>query len=150
NVTAFALCFDAQGKSFFTLDRSRVNLFDANSGQLTDTRKIPKARPLNIAYNSEAKRLFVGADDGTLHVWEGDGGDKDFLAIPTEERATLLLSSNGRRAASLKVGPGNTPDALVVRMWDTETGGQLAIFKQKLPYNLNTSALSPDGTRLVL
>ena len=106
------------------------------------------------AFSPDSTRVVSGAEDCTLHLWDGETGER-LMALRGHEWVVLTcaFSPDGRRIVS-----GSVDETL--RLWDAENGEELMILRVHtnaeermilgdLANAVLTCAFSPDGRRIV-
>ena len=94
------------------------------------------------AFSPDSTRVVSGSHDRTLHLWDGETGEK-LMVLRGHEWCVLTcsFSPDGRRIVS-----GSADRTL--RLWDAENGEELMILRGHTDA-VETCAFSPDGRRIV-
>ena len=94
------------------------------------------------AFSPDSTRVVSGAEDCTLHLWDGETGEKLMVLRGHEWYVlTCSFSPDGRRIVS-----GSLDGTL--RLWDAENGEELMILRGHTNA-VKTCGFSPDGRRIV-
>jgi WD40 repeat protein len=111
----------------------------------------PHDRDVKVNYEAispDGSRLARHTEKG-LQVWNLRMGEKP---PPLEVRAkgleSVVFSPDGKRLVSVQ-GQGGPPGAVVVKVWDTETGNELQTVRGQFRAGFAWS-FSPDGRRFAL
>ncbi len=113
------LTFSPDGKLLASgsLDESRVNLCDVDSGKRIHTLKQPEDTN-SLAFSPDGKTLASGTDGQTVRLWETSSGRQLQMEGHDGEILSLTFLREEKRIAS--VGRDGT-----LRIWDAESGGEL-------------------------
>ena len=95
-----------------------------------------------FAFSPDSTRIVSGAEDCTLHLWDGETGEKLMVLRGHQfDVLTCAFSPDGRLIVS-----GSLDGTL--RIWDAESGEELRILKGH-ENSISVCAFSPDGRLIV-
>ncbi len=139
NVRTVTLAFSPDGKTIASesVDDNATRLWNPETGEPIGTLKRGKIRGHCVAFSGDGKSLISAGDQ--LYVWNLATGE---LRMQLKHNAVAVAySSNGKLLAS-----GSQFD---LKLWDAETGMELAKFPRKTHYYAYRSlAFSPDNRYL--
>jgi WD40 repeat protein len=134
-----------------------LRVWDAASGELQAVFRGHEGTVIGVAFSSDGTRLVSGSNDSTLRVWDATTavglavlrGHENTSTRPAEhgnvihvnELHTLVFSPEGTRIAS-------GSDDKTVRVWDVNTGMQLAVLRGH-ENSVRRLAFLSGGTRIV-
>jgi serine/threonine protein kinase/WD40 repeat protein len=161
--------FTDNGRGGFTATGARVEVFDVARGKMLLSRRFEKEAPLmfvaSVILRPDGRKLIAGlqtreANAGAsagpatkpvgseIQVFDLDAGDKEPLTIP--DAGLRALSADGSRFVSVRPRPtddtfsaGPPSEPRECKIWDTETGKELAHFEVS-----GSSQLFTDGKEL--
>jgi WD40 repeat protein/serine/threonine protein kinase len=127
-----------------------LRLWDVATGQ-------PVGEPLvghsenvrSVAYNPNGHTLASGSDDHSVILWDIQGHSliERELIGNQEEVISVAFSPNGQLFASAGGSQAPGGEDYTVRLWDTQTGTQQALFG-KQSWAITAVTFSPDGQTL--
>jgi serine/threonine protein kinase/WD40 repeat protein len=112
------LAFHPRDNRLAVASGNRVQLFDTDTGRaLPPLRHPPAADTQSVAWHPDGRRLAVGCDDRTIHLWD------------TQTATELMPAWTGHSVAGIQLGFNHAGDRLVstdwggqTRLWDVATG----------------------------
>jgi WD40 repeat protein/serine/threonine protein kinase len=145
--SAEALAWSPDGKYLACAagESTRVQCWDAGSGQLRHTLKSQGRHLRALAWSPDGKRLAAGGEaDGNVQLWEADSGEL-LRTIPVGAYSVLALAwaPDGRTLAVGRHSP-------TVQAWDADSGQLRHSFPaaDQQTSGVRDVAWSPDGKRL--
>jgi len=146
------LAFSPDGTMIATSFGTSVQIWETETGRRLADLQGHAGETRCAVFSPDGTRIATGTNAGVARVWEvGTGRRLAELAMEKPRVANISFSPDGTRVATLEedlvftiyVG-GVQPLDAVVRIWETDTGRQLAAFET----NASTWAFSADGTRI--
>ena len=128
-----------------TADTAIVDLWDADSGRLEAPIRVEGVNLLAAAYSASGDTLAVGAEDGSVHLFEAASREVSSEFRPAREYgAVLTLTFAGERRLAAGYSNG------VVILWDTESGKPLDRLPVSEPGPVDELSFGPRGRRLAV
>jgi serine/threonine protein kinase/WD40 repeat protein/DNA-binding winged helix-turn-helix (wHTH) protein len=127
-------------------DAGTIRLVDATTSKLVgsldsgDGELRPDLVGQSLAFSPSGKFLAGGGGFPFVYIW--NVGDRSRLSLRQPFVESLAFSPDGRRLATAGFSEGSGS----VRVWDTQTGQQLASLKRLA--QVTGLAFSPDGSRI--
>jgi serine/threonine protein kinase len=119
-------------------------LFDESVEPLTEFRRmtVPGQRIDSLAVSPDGLRIYAGASDGVIYVWDARTGE-EVQRYPGHKPVTtrILLSRDGARMVTFGADRA-------MRVWNTKSGGESLHVPMLIPFR--DAALSPDGGEVVV
>jgi WD40 repeat protein len=102
----------------------QIRLFSAKTGEII--RELSQ-NGRSLAFSADGKRLVSGGKDGIVHVWNPVTGELlRELKGHTGALFAVAISADGKLIASGGGGDSTTPQANEVRLWNAESGEEIA------------------------
>jgi WD40 repeat protein len=119
---------------------STGTITDIPTGKQTPIVAGPTGFILSAAFSSDSRTFVTGSQDGTTRVWSIDGRRIAEATGHSTEISAVSFSLDGRRFVT-----GARDNA---RVWDAETGKQLAVFERQKGM-VRTALFVADGSAVV-
>jgi WD40 repeat protein len=121
---------------------SEIEVWDAQSGQLTLSLQGHSDRVTSVAFSPDGKRLVIASLDKTVKVWDAQTG-QEILSLQghTGPVRSVAFSPDGKRIVSAS-------EDKTVKVWDAESGQAVLSLDGHIG-PVSSVAFSPDGKRLV-
>ncbi len=121
-INVWSVAFSPDGKMLASTGDNEVVLWDTSNGD--------KLRSLDmgsdvyaIAWSTDSRYVFAGADNAHLYKWEADTGQQVFDYHSPDSVLKLAVSPDGK---SIAAGLGNGE----IKIWDIETGDLQAVLSE--------------------
>ncbi|MEG8275805.1 nSTAND1 domain-containing NTPase [Streptomyces sp. AHA2] len=140
-----ALVFGADGLAVAARDGIRLwRLPESGKPSALAGRRVP-SDVTGAAFAPDGRTLATGHADGTVRLWDGDGGIRERASLDGEggEVHALAFAPDGRRLAT---GGGD----FAVRLWDVGEPGDARLVRVLKGHTdaVNAVGFSPDGSTL--
>lgn len=118
-----------------------VLLFDAETGRLTDSRRVPNTHLITTSMSADGTLLAIGEDEGTVRLWS---------VSPLREIA--VLGRHAARVKSVAFAPdgatlASAGDDKMIRLWDVKRRRPRGVVGTHTS-PIYSIAFSPDGRQL--
>jgi WD40 repeat protein len=125
-----------------TQDVSTVQLWDADSGQMTHALAGHTSRITAVDFADDNQFLLTASADGTARIWDVASGEAlQRFVVPNVQILSAVFSIDGRFVLT------GANDGLA-RLWDVAAGEQIRIFGGQHDGGVTAVAFSPDGQRV--
>ena len=132
--------FSADGRTLAIADRHRVNLWDADTGDL----KADLGNGLSdFAYSPDGLTIAL-TEREQISLWDANTGRRKKAKIEHSDAFGVAYSPDGRTLASSDWRSGE------VKLWDVATGRPKHLFIMQPPHGIRRVMYSPDGRTLAL
>jgi WD40 repeat protein len=101
------------------------------------------------AWSPDRKLIATGGADGDLILWDGTSFEEARRIKAGGEILSIAFSPDGKRVAAGVTESADGKRSRRVRMWDAETGKELAALTGFPDEGISAIAFSPDGKTLV-
>jgi WD40 repeat protein len=133
----------AQGEHVITRTTAGFQILDTQTGEPIGA---PFADPHDMVegVSPNGRYLAIVGKDHSIHVWDSDSRQPFGLPLPGNDsifRAGVAVSSDGRHVAA--ADSKNT-----VRLWEAQTGRQIATLVGRADARVTALVFSPDGRSL--
>jgi WD40 repeat protein len=137
-VAPFCIAFDPKGTRLAVGDGPEVKIWNVETATCVQTLQGHKGSVLGLVWRPGKDELLSCSRDGTIRIWELDGGaSRELFKTGSGPVRTLAMTRDGKIAAS-------GGDDKVIRIWDVRTGGQLKALEGHM-HSVCKVAFSPDG-----
>ncbi|RLS85952.1 MAG: hypothetical protein DWI06_00800 [Planctomycetota bacterium] len=144
-------CYSPDGKKIASgCDDGSIKIWDAETSNKVQTLKGHSDSITSISFSPDGKKIASGSYDSSIKIWDAETDNKvKTLKGHTEEITSVSFSPDGKRllSASGDFGDDKNKEANNLKIWDLNTGKELAIFnKQK--GSVYAATFSPDGKKI--
>ncbi len=139
-----ALAFSSDGKRLASGSTDgTVHLWDAGTGELIATFTGHLNGVIALSFSPDGSRLASGSTDGTIKFWNTETGGLLPISITEHTKWIKMVSFSEESSALVSVAFNG-----IIDFWDLNTSQQTASEDAVHGDLLQSSALSPDGTKL--
>lgn len=142
-----SLAFSPDGSRIATGSRDRtLKIWDVERGEEVLALKGHTDRVLCVAFSADGKQIISGNKDQTAKVWDAQLGQK-IIGVKHGQAGAVWSVTFSPDSKHIVTGSDVWNDN-AVKIWEVETGREVAVFKGHEAYVLSV-AMSPDGRRLL-
>jgi WD40 repeat protein/formylglycine-generating enzyme required for sulfatase activity/serine/threonine protein kinase len=146
-----SVSFSHNGKTITSGGSDGIKIWNVVNSDELQTLEEPDSRVTSISYSPDGKKVASGSDDYSIKIWDAETGKElQTLTGHTEEITSVSFSPDGKRLLSSSGdsdGDDKNTDANHLKMWDLNTGKELAILnKQK--GSVYAATFSSDGKKI--